>query len=154
MLRKNTILLGIAGLFLGVFYLGRGSGISQTTDKKLTVVSISQNQSQPGSGKQMYKDYCAACHGMDGTGNGPAVQFLKIPPPNLTTMAVRHNEKSIILNVDAVLRFKNQSKAHGTLEMPLWGQLFKSLENQNGHPQLVELRIHNLSVYVQSMQKN
>ena len=121
MFRKNTILLGMAGLFLGVFHIGQETGISQTTDKKLTVVSISQNQSQPSSGKQMYKDYCAACHGIDGTGNGPAVQFLKTPPPNLTTMAMRYNEKSIVLNVDAVLRFKTESKAHGTLDMPAAG---------------------------------
>lgn len=154
MLRKNIILLGIAGLFLGVFHIGQGTGSSQTTDKKLTMVSISQNQSQPGSGKQMYKDYCAACHGMDGTGNGPAVSFLKTPPPNLATMATRYNEKSVVLNVDAVLRFKTESKAHGTLDMPVWGQMFKSLEGQNGHSQLVEMRIHNLSVYVQSLQKN
>ncbi len=154
MLRKNTILLGIAGLSLGVFLTGHGTGIAQTADKKLTKVSISQNQSQPASGKLMYKDYCAACHGMDGAGDGPAVQFLKAPPPNLTTMAKRYNEKSIVLNVETVLRFETKSNAHGTLDMPFWGQLFRTLENGNGHPQLADMRVHNLSVYVQSMQKN
>jgi hypothetical protein len=90
---------------------------------------------------------------MDGTGNGPAVQFLKTPPPSLTTMAKWYNARSIVLNVEAVLRFKKRINAHGTLDMPLWGPLFKSLENQTGSPQLAEMRIHDLSVYVQSLQK-
>jgi len=59
---RNNLILGIAGPSLGVFFIGQGTGMSQTTDKKLTRVSISQNQSQPGSGKQMCKDYCAVCH--------------------------------------------------------------------------------------------
>ena len=29
---KNTILLGIAGLFFGVLFLGQGTGIAQTTN--------------------------------------------------------------------------------------------------------------------------
>ena len=53
---RNNIILGIAGLSLGVLFSGQGTGMSQTTDKKLTRVSISQNQSEPGSGKQMYKN--------------------------------------------------------------------------------------------------
>ena len=146
MLRKNIILLGIAGLFLGVLFIGQGTGITQTTDKTLKTLPVTK--SQPDSGKQMYKDYCAACHGMDGKGNGPAVQFLKAPPPDLTTMAKRFNEKSVELRVAAVLRFGTESKAHGTLDMPIWVQLFHSMDST----QVEELRISKLSQYVQSMQ--
>ncbi len=150
MVSKNTILLGIAGLFLGVFFIGQGTGMTQTNGVTLKKVSVSQ--SQPDSGKQMYKDYCAACHGIDGKGNGPAIEFLKAPPPDLTTMAKRYNEKSIALKVYAVLCFGTGSKAHGTLDMPIWGPLFHELDGRNGHPQLVEMRTSNLSEYVQSMQ--
>jgi len=151
MLRKNTILLGIAGLSLGVFFIGQGTGITQTKDTTLKTVAVSK--SQPDSGKQMYKDYCAACHGMDGRGDGPAVQFLKAPPPDLTTMAKRYNEKSVELRVTSILRFGTESKAHGTLDMPIWGRLFDSLGGVRlTHPE-VTLRISNLTEYLQSMQK-
>jgi mono/diheme cytochrome c family protein len=102
----------------------------------------------------MYEDYCAVCHGMDGKGDGPAVQFLKAPPPDLTTIAKRYNEKQVALRVTSVLRFGTGQKGHGTLDMPVWGDLFYRLENRNGHPDIVRMRISNLSEFVQSMQSN
>jgi mono/diheme cytochrome c family protein len=149
MVPQNKALLGFIGLFLGVFLVAQGTGYAQTTEYKLKTVSIST--SQPASGQQMYQDYCAVCHGLNGEGNGPAVQFLKAPPPDLTTMAKRHNEKSVVQNVDGVLRFQNGTKAHGTLDMPTWGPLFKKLDSS---PSVAQIRIHNLAQYVQSMQKN
>jgi len=151
MVLKNTILLGIAGLFLGVLLIGQGNGIAQTKDKKLEVVPPSH--STPSSGKQMFKDYCAACHGIEGKGDGPAVEFLKVPPPDLTTMANRYNEKSVAQRVQGVLRFGPESKAnaHGTIDMPLWGQAFRSLNPDN--QAVAKLRIYNLSKYVDSMQQ-
>jgi len=33
----------------------------------------------PPSGPEMYTSYYAACHGVDGKGNGPAAEALKVP---------------------------------------------------------------------------
>ena len=41
----------------------------------------------PASGPEMYTSYCAVCHGLDGKGNGPAAEALKVPPPDLTALA-------------------------------------------------------------------
>jgi len=145
----NRIFFGTGALFLGIFFLAQETGITQTTNKTLKEVPASQ--SQPDSGKQMYKDYCAVCHGMDGKGNGPAVEFLKAPPPDLTTMAKRYGEKSLVPKVTLILRSETESKAHGTLDMPIWGPLFSSVSHHND--QVVLLRIHNLSKYVDSIQQ-
>jgi mono/diheme cytochrome c family protein len=110
------------------------------------------SQSQSNSGKQVFKDYCAACHGMDGKGNGPAVQFLKAPPPDLTTMAKRYNEKSVGLKLEAILSFGTESKAHGTLDMPTWGPMFRTL-NPDKNNQVAKLRMYNLAEYVKSIQQ-
>jgi cytochrome c oxidase cbb3-type subunit 2 len=37
---------------------------------------------EPASGPQLYSRYCAACHGEDGDGNGPAARFLYPKPRN------------------------------------------------------------------------
>jgi len=149
MARKQSILLGIAALFLGGLLIGQGTGLAQSTTKTLKVVPVSY--SHPGSGKIMFKDYCAACHGMDGKGNGPAVEFLKAPPPDLTTIAKRYDEKSVTLRVKAVLHFGTGNKAHGTLNMPLWGPMFSAVPaSDNG---VVSMRINNLSNYVDSIQQ-
>lgn len=148
MVPKNTILLGIAGLFLGVLLIGQATGITQTKDKTLKLVPAPK--SDPSSGKQMFQDYCAACHGINGKGDGPAVEFLKAPPPDLTTMAKRRNEKSVTQHVASILRFGPEGKEHGTLSMPVWGRLFRS-PNLGEHT--ATMRINNLSDYVDSIQQ-
>jgi len=35
------------------------------------------------SGKEMYVQYCASCHGKEGKGDGPAAAALKTPLPTL-----------------------------------------------------------------------
>lgn len=145
---NGATLFTLTGLCLGVLLIGQGSGLTQTKEK--TVEKVPITASEPGSGKAMYKDYCAVCHGADGKGGGPAAEALKAPPPDLTTMAKRYNEKSVALRVDAVLRFGAKSKAHGTPDMPLWGTLFSSLDRNQ---QAVNMRISNLSQYIQSLQE-
>lgn len=38
------------------------------------------------SGKEMFKTYCATCHGEDARGHGPATAALKVAPPDLTLL--------------------------------------------------------------------
>src|SRR5215468_2530275 len=42
-------------------------------------------------GVDNFHAYCSPCHGRDGTGNGPVARALKKSPPDLTTIAARHN---------------------------------------------------------------
>jgi hypothetical protein len=147
--KLGAVLLGLLGLFLAVLLIGQGTGMSQPKGPTLKMIAIAY--SQPESGKQMFNDYCAACHGMEGKGTGPAVQFLRVPPPDLTTMDLRYSKQSVGLKVSSLLRFGTTNSAHGTLDMPLWGRLFNSLNG--GSQVVVDLRVRNLSDYVDSIQK-
>jgi len=69
----------------------------------------------------MYKQYCAACHGTDGKGRGPAASSLNTRPPDLTTVAKRHDGKFPHDYVAGVLRFGPKLSAHGSTNMPVWG---------------------------------
>jgi mono/diheme cytochrome c family protein len=111
--------------------------------------------SKPESGAQMWKDYCAACHGMSGRGDGPAAELLKSAPPDLSLLAKRNNGEFPADRFRSVLCFGGGGHAHGTSDMPIWGPLFRSQEEVTLFPQgAAELRIHNLSEFVKSLQQN
>jgi mono/diheme cytochrome c family protein len=80
------------------------------------------------SGKETYLKYCASCHGEDGKGNGPAAFAMKTPPPDLTTLSRRYEDKYPAGYVSAVLKFGRSPAAHGSEEMPVWGSRFKTLD--------------------------
>ena len=47
-------------------------------------------EEEPVDGRTAYLDNCAACHGVDGTGNGPVARDLGVVPPDLTTISARN----------------------------------------------------------------
>lgn len=103
------------------------------------------------SGESMYKQYCAACHGSDATGDGPAAFTLKTPPSDLTTLAARNMGTFPREYVENILRFGPGLKAHGSSDMPTWGSIFQLIENNN--ESAVQQRIKNITDYIASLQK-
>ena len=101
------------------------------------------------SGQQMFETYCAVCHGTDGRGGGPAAASLKVAPVNLTQLAAKNNGKFPTYHVSTALTSGGIS-AHGNNEMPIWGNLFKGLNENN--PSVVRIRIVNLTNYIESLQ--
>jgi mono/diheme cytochrome c family protein len=105
----------------------------------------------PASGAEMYKAYCAVCHGPDGKGSGPAAAELKTKPADLSTLAKRHGGKFPDDYVATVLRFGVTAPAHGSSDMPTWGPLFSSV---SGHDKAqVDMRISNLIGYMKTLQE-
>jgi len=120
---------------------------SQPTIKKVPMERTAAN-----SGEEMFNTYCAVCHGKDAKGDGPAAAALKVPPADLTTLAARHNGKFPSDYVANVLRSGvSEAKAHGSKEMPIWGTLFGTT-SEGSNAGNVALRIHNLTLYVESLQ--
>ena len=102
------------------------------------------------SGQEMFKNYCAVCHGEDGKGNGPAAPALKAAPTDLTTLAQKSGGKYPSLHVSSVVRGEADLPAHGNKDMPVWGPLFFRLSQ--GHEAEVQQRIANLNQYIESIQ--
>lgn len=102
------------------------------------------------SGKAMFKQYCASCHGADGKGRGPATPGLNTRVRDLSTLSKRHGGKFPFEYVENVLRFGPGLSAHGSSEMPVWGPIFQYLENYN--EAAVRQRIRNLCDYIESLQ--
>lgn len=104
------------------------------------------------SGGAIFKQYCATCHGSDAMGNGPLAASLKTPPPDLTTLAKRHDGKFPYEYVTDILKFGPGLSAHGSSEMPAWGPIFRYLNKPNDR--VVQKRIKNLCDYLASLQQN
>lgn len=80
------------------------------------------------SGKETFVKYCASCHGEDGKGTGPAASSLQPAPPDLTTLSKSHEGNYPAGFVSALLKFGRNVAAHGSLDMPVWGSRFKTLD--------------------------
>src|SRR6516164_11583378 len=75
-------------IFLGVM-LGL-SGAAAAQEKQVKKEPI--QPAPANSGAEMFKQYCAVCHGPTGKGDGPAASALKQPPADLASLAKRHGE--------------------------------------------------------------
>lgn len=100
-------------------------------------------------GPAIYKQYCAACHGVDGKGHGPAAPALKVPPTDLTTFAKRHGGQFSETDLREIIEGDRDIAAHGSKEMPIWGEVFRAVMRDRSFR---ELRTTNLIRYLESIQ--
>ena len=101
------------------------------------------------SGKVLYGQYCAVCHGVDGTGAGPAASALKQRPTDLTQMSRQNKGAFPEENFKKMMNGEVSTSAHGTADMPIWGTEFR---NSTTNPSLVQDRIFSLMNYIEDMQ--
>ena len=132
-------------------FMGLAVAQDQTQNQSGTVIKhVPVTATSPASGKEMYASYCAACHGKDGKGDGPAASALKVPPADLTVLSSRNGGKFPSNRVATAIRGDSTIAAHGSREMPVWGSLFRSMSR--GQETEVHMRITNLTSYVESLQ--
>jgi len=135
-------------LLVALLFSSAAIGAAQEKEKVIKKTPI--QHTSPAKGEEMYMSYCAVCHGKDGKGAGPAVSALKVPPPDLTTLAQRHDGKYPSSHVATILRHGTEVPVHGTSDMPVWGPLFRSVSRSDDA--IVMMRIANLNSYLESLQ--
>jgi mono/diheme cytochrome c family protein len=77
-------------------------------------------------GEPLYERYCAACHGMEGRGDGPARTALVQRPADLTAIAARRGGRFPSGEIARFIDGRFEVAAHGTRQMPIWGYTFAS----------------------------
>lgn len=77
-------------------------------------------------GEASFMANCAVCHGANGKGNGPIVDFLKSAPSDLTGLAERNGGQFPFKRVYEIIADPDQNRGHGTSEMPIWGNRFNA----------------------------
>jgi mono/diheme cytochrome c family protein len=116
----------------------------------ISKVTIHVTKTASSSGKQMYVNYCAPCHGVDGRGQGSAASALKNQPSDLTLLARNNHGRFPGTHIVTVLEFGAETPAHGSAEMPVWGPILGKMNVTSDQERV--LRINNLSRYLDSMQ--
>lgn len=103
-------------------------------------------------GKIRFRNDCAACHGMDGKGNGPAATSLRQAPSDLTGLAARNDGQFPEDYVRKVIDGREfQALAHGSVDMPVWGSQYRrSLAGLS--EKRVQERIAALVAYLRTIQ--
>ncbi len=102
-------------------------------------------------GKDLFVAYCASCHGLAGRGDGPVSSVLKVKIPDLATLAARRGGKFPVADLEKMIMGETASQAaHGTREMPVWGPVFRRVEDDKD---LGLVRVRRLVEYVQTLSK-
>jgi len=107
----------------------------------------------PTAGPEMFKQYCASCHGLDAKGHGPAVPALKVPPPDLTVLSKNNHGKFPEPRVYSAIRGDvNTYSAHGSKDMPVWGTIFHDMSSGPNDMREVA-RMRALCLYLEGLQQ-
>lgn len=141
------LFIGMAGILCLAFAIARPPQESEPRqDKDNTQRRLIASLEGP----DLYRSYCASCHGLDGKGNGPVTPALKTQPSDLTTISRRNGGMFPASRVSKIIAGDELVTAHGSREMPVWGPIFHQIELDRDFG---DVRLHNLTKYVESIQQ-
>lgn len=104
-------------------------------------------------GELQYTLNCASCHGESGRGDGPVAEALTTPPSNLRMLRA---DNGGVFPTEAVVSFidgREEVRAHGTRQMPVWGNIWGEVGGQPVPEEEVQRRISELVEYLRSIQE-
>jgi mono/diheme cytochrome c family protein len=76
------------------------------------------------SGADLFRTYCASCHGENANGSGPLAGQLRRSPPDLTHYAERNGRAFPSERLRRIIDGRDVA-AHGDRTMPVWGDVFR-----------------------------
>lgn len=126
--------------------------IAQAQDKKTPEDAEASflSQNDVVAGAELFRLYCATCHGVDGRGDGPAAQAMKRRPADLTTISRRNGGKFPAFRVTHTIDGYEVTASHGSRDMPIWGDFFHDMNRDDVR---LKLREYNLTEYIRSIQR-
>ena len=101
------------------------------------------------AGQDLFRQYCAVCHGTAAKGDGPAAAALKVKPADLTQISRKNGNKYPEVRVQRVINGEDAVEAHGSREMPVWGPIFRQF---SANKDLGAVRVYNLVMYIAQIQ--
>jgi mono/diheme cytochrome c family protein len=105
------------------------------------------------AGHNLYSEYCMACHGIRGKGDGEFAGELHVAPADLTTIAMRRGGVFPEAEIREVIDGRRRMRGHGPANMPLWGNVFKSERTDAQNEIAIRDKVTSLVTYLKSIQQ-
>ena len=138
---RNTTKAGMvaAALFAGLLLAPIGAAAQTQTVREAI------------AGGELYRTYCAVCHGSTARGDGQLASSMTRKPADLTEIAKRNGGLFPAELVFRTIDGKNPVRGHGGPDMPVWGDAF-ARSRDGGNPETVKRMIQSLVDYLESIQ--
>ena len=102
-------------------------------------------------GAELFKTWCASCHGVSADGTGPLAPQMKRRVPDLTQIAEKNGGVFPVARLRRIIDGRDVG-AHGNPDMPIWGNAFKT--SKDGFSEAsVRARIEAIVRYLETMQR-
>ncbi len=108
----------------------------------------------PRTGRALFQENCAPCHGASARGDGPMREILSVTPADLT----RLSEDGVFPMADVVRRIDGRDMllAHGG-PMPLFGYILVDrsavIDDEDGTPIFTSQAVLDIAAYLETVQK-
>lgn len=117
----------------------------------VTSASAQDEYKQTTTGAEVFRTYCASCHGTAARGDGPLASSMSRKPANLTEIAKRNGGQFPTELVFKTIDGRQPVRGHGGPDMPVWGDAF-SRSREAGDQERVKAVINSLVEYLESLQ--
>lgn len=117
----------------------------------LVTSASAQEYKQSTTGGEIFRTYCASCHGSSGLGDGPLASSMSKKPANLTEIAKRNGGQFPSEMVFKTIDGRQPVRGHGGPDMPEWGEAFMKSRDA-GDAERVKEVIRSLVEYLESIQ--
>lgn len=148
-LKPSLYLITLQGI---IFLAGVFAAVKTSADDKMKPPAVRAEKQLIRSlkGDDIYRSYCASCHGVSGKGDGPVAPALNTNLKDLTEIARRNGGIFPTTQVRNIIAGNELILGHGSREMPIWGPIFHRVEEDRDYG---EIRLHNVVAYLKTIQK-
>jgi mono/diheme cytochrome c family protein len=106
------------------------------------------------AGRATFMQYCTSCHGVNGRGGGSLADSLGKEVPDLTLISSRYEgvfpSEYVLRTIDG----RQEFLAHGTRQMPIWGNIWRPGEEDTHEAEIATQRtLNGLLHYLESIQR-
>jgi len=129
---------------------------ARVRERITNLVSFLESIQQPSTaagdpGSQLFRTYCASCHGEDARGTGAKADRLNHIPPDLTQFARRNGGVFPRERLRRIIDGRDVA-SHVNREMPVWGNAFRSTPGGNNEA-TIKARIDAILRYLEGIQE-
>lgn len=143
---KRILVMAAAGLWLAALLLSPALGTTAAAED-----TPAPAMKQAVAGGELFRLYCAVCHGTSARGDGPLATSMTRKPADLNELAKRNGDVYPSELVFRTIDGKKPVRGHGGPDMPVWGDAFARTRD-GGDPERVRAMIQSLVDYLETVQ--